>query len=246
MKVSIITATCNSAATVKETLLSVASQVYHNIEHIIIDGASSDATLDIVHEFPHVSEILSEPDEGIYYAMNKGIGMTHGDIIGILNSDDYYPDPEVISDVVKHFETTGCDALYGDLIYFNPAKKYPVTRVWKSGKYDRKKFLMGWMPPHPTFFVKKSVYEKYGMFDTRFESAADYELLVRFLYFKQVNASYLGRVTVHMRAGGHSNRNVIGRIKAHIEDYRAWSYNQKRPKWYTIILKPLRKVWQYI
>jgi glycosyltransferase len=212
----------------------------------VIDGSSSDNTLEVIKEFPHVSSVLSEPDEGIYFAMNKGIERATGDIIGILNSDDYYPDPDVIKDVVNHFQQTGCDALYADLIYFNPTKKYPVTRVWKSGSYDRKKFLMGWMPPHPTFFVRKTVYDKYKLFDTRFKSAADYELLVRLLYFKQVNASYLNRVIVHMRAGGHSNRNMIGRLKAHIEDYRAWSYNQKRPKWYTIILKPLRKVWQYI
>ncbi len=246
MKVSIITATYNSAETIKETLLSVEFQTYPNIEHIVIDGASTDETLDIVKDFPHVSKVFSDADEGIYYAMNKGIQHTTGDIIGILNSDDYYPDPEVIKDVVDHFEETGCDALYADLIYFNPDRKYPVTRVWKSGKYNRRNLLFGWMPPHPTFFVRRAVYEKYGSFDTRFKSAADYELLVRFLYFKSIKASHLDRVIVHMRSGGHSNKSLMNRFKAHIEDYRAWSYNQKRPKWYTIILKPLRKVWQYI
>jgi glycosyltransferase involved in cell wall biosynthesis len=246
LKVSIITATHNSSATIKDTLLSIECQSYRNIEHLVIDGNSQDDTLAIVRSFRHVNHVLSEPDKGIYDAMNKGIRLATGDIIGILNSDDYYPDPDVIADVVDQFEATGCDTLYADLVYFSPQKNYKITRRWHSGNYNRKKFLMGWMPPHPTFFVKKTVYEKYGLFDTRFKSAADYELLVRLLYFKQVKTCYLERVIVHMRSGGQSNKNIINRLNAHIEDYRAWSYNQKRPRWYTIILKPLRKIWQYI
>jgi len=246
LKVSIITATYNSSATIQDTLLSIESQSYPIIEHVVIDGDSRDDTLATVRSFDHVDHILSEPDKGIYDAMNKGIRLATGDIIGILNSDDYYSDPNVIEDVVQKFKDTGCDALYADLLYFSPQKNYKITRRWHSGKYNRKKFLMGWMPPHPTFFVKKSVYEKYGLFDTRFKSAADYELLVRLLYFKQVKTSYLERVIVHMRAGGQSNKNIGNRLKAHIEDYRAWSYNQERPRWYTIILKPLRKISQYI
>ena len=245
MKVTIITATYNSAATVKDTLASIGTQTYGDIEHLIIDGCSKDDTLQIVREFGHVDQLLSEPDKGIYDAMNKGISLANGDIIGILNSDDFYADENVIADVVKHFEETNCDALYADLIYIDPTNKRKVIRKWRSGPFDRENFLKGWMPPHPTFFVRKHVYERHGVFDLRLKSAADYELLLRFLYINKIAASYLPRVTVHMRSGGASNRSLKNRIRAHLEDYRAWSFNGIKPKWYTIVLKPVRKVWQY-
>jgi glycosyltransferase involved in cell wall biosynthesis len=245
VKVTIITATYNSAATIADTLVSVKTQTYPDIEHVVIDGCSKDGTLDIVKKSGHVNHVLSEPDEGIYDAMNKGIKLASGDIIGILNSDDFYPDDQVIADVVSHFEKTGCDALYADLVYIDPEKNGRIIRKWKSGGFNRNNFLRGWMPPHPTFFVRRSVYERFGVFDTRLKSAADYELLLRFLYLKQVSACYLPRVTVHMRAGGMSNRSLKNRIKAHFEDYRAWSFNGIKPKWYTIVLKPMRKVLQY-
>jgi glycosyltransferase involved in cell wall biosynthesis len=246
MKVSIITATYNSAATVRDTLVSVQSQTYQDIEHLVIDGCSKDCTLDIVREFGHIGSLISEPDKGIYDAMNKGIGLAKGDIIGILNSDDFYADDEVIADVVKHFEQTNCDALYADLVYIDPVKKERVIRKWKSGPFERTNFLKGWMPPHPTFFVKKEVYESLGVFDLRLKSAADYELLLRFLYKNKLTTSYLPRVLVYMRSGGTSNRSIGNRIRAHIEDYRAWSFNGIKPKWYTIVLKPVRKVLQYL
>lgn len=245
-KVTIITATYNSASTVKDTLASIDAQVYPNIEHLVIDGCSKDATLSIVQEFGHVSHLICEPDRGIYDAMNKGIRLATGDIIGILNSDDFYPDSDVIADVVKHFEETGCDALYADLIYVDPEKTTKIVRKWRSGNFSRDNFLTGWMPPHPTFFVKKSVYERLGCFDTRLRSAADYELLLRFLYINKIATSYLPRVLVHMRSGGMSNRSFRNRIKAHLEDYRAWSFNGIRPKWYTVVMKPIRKVFQYL
>lgn len=244
--VSIITATYNSSSTVADTLLSVEKQSYSNIQHLVIDGNSTDGTLDIVKKFDHVFNVLSEPDNGIYDAMNKGIKLANGDIIGILNSDDFYPDKDVISDVVKHFEETGCDALYADLIYVDPSKTNRIIRTWKSGRFDRDNFLTGWMPPHPTFFVRKEIYEKLGVFDTRLKSAADYELLLRFLYINKITTSYLPRVLVHMRSGGMSNRSFKNRIKAHLEDYRAWSFNGIKPKWYTVVLKPVRKVFQYL
>jgi len=244
--VSIITATYNSSATVKDTLASVQQQSYPCIQHLIIDGKSTDNTLEVVAEFDHIEKVLCEPDKGIYDAMNKGIGLATGDIIGILNSDDFYPDSNVIADVVKHFEQTGCDALYADLIYVDPSKTTRVIRKWRSGQYDRDNFLTGWMPPHPTFFVKKEVYNRLGVFNTRLKSAADYELLLRYMYINKISTTYLPRVLVHMRSGGMSNRSFKNRIKAHLEDYRAWSFNGIRPKWYTVILKPIRKVFQYL
>lgn len=246
MKVSIITVTYNSAATVKDTLHSVKLQNYPDIEHLVIDGCSQDETLSIVQEFHHISNCISEPDKGIYDAMNKGIALAKGDIIGILNSDDFYADENVIADVIKHFEETNCEALYADLIYIDPVQKGRVRRKWKSGSYDRANFMKGWMPPHPTFFVKKEVYDRLGGFDLRLKSAADYELLLRFLYVNKIATSYLPRVLVHMRSGGTSNRSIRNRIRAHMEDYRAWSFNGIKPKWYTIVLKPIRKVLQYL
>jgi glycosyltransferase len=246
MTVTIITATYNSASTVKDTLASIDAQVYSSIEHLVIDGCSKDDTLNIVQAFGHVAHMISEPDNGIYDAMNKGIKMATGDIIGILNSDDFYADKDVIADVVRHFEQSGCDALYGDLVYVDSDKTHKIIRKWKSGEFKRENFLIGWMPPHPTFFVKKEVYEKFGGFDTRLKSAADYELLLRLMYINKITISYLPRVLVHMRSGGMSNRSFKNRLHAHLEDYRAWSFNGIRPKWYTVVLKPIRKVFQYL
>jgi glycosyltransferase involved in cell wall biosynthesis len=246
MKVSIITATYNSASTVQDTLQSVKDQCYNNIEHLVIDGCSTDSTLELVSKFDHVAKVVSEKDKGIYDAMNKGIQLATGEIIGILNSDDFYPNNDVINNVVQHFKETGCDALYADLIYVNADRTNKVIRKWKSGEFNSEKFMRGWMPPHPTFFVRKEIYEKLGLFDIRLKSAADYELLLRFLYVNKILASYLPKVLVHMRAGGMSNRSFANRIKAHLEDYRAWSYNGIKPKWYTVVLKPVRKVLQYL
>jgi glycosyltransferase involved in cell wall biosynthesis len=246
MTVSIITATYNSESTIKDTLTSIDLQSYPDIEHLIIDGGSTDKTLQLVQEFNHVCHLVSERDKGIYDAMNKGISLAKGDIIGILNSDDFYPDENVIADVVNHFNKSGCQALYADLVYVDPDNKNRVIRKWKSGKYDRNNFLIGWMPPHPTFFVKKEVYERLGNFDLRLKSAADYELLLRFLYKEKITTSYLPRVLVHMRSGGMSNRSLKNRLKAHLEDYRAWSFNSIKPRWYTVVLKPIRKVFQYL
>jgi len=246
LTVSIITTTFNSSATLSDTLLSVESQSYKEIEHLIIDGQSTDGTLDLIKHFDHVKQVISEPDNGIYDAMNKGLAIASGDIIGILNSDDFYPDEKVIADVVQHFEETGCDALYADLIYVDPDKKSKIVRKWKSGIFKAENFLTGWMPPHPTFFVRRNIYQQFGCFDTRLRSAADYELLLRLLYKNKIITSYLPRVLVHMRSGGMSNRSFKNRLRAHLEDYRAWSFNGIKPKWYTVILKPVRKVFQYL
>lgn len=246
MKVSIITTTYNSAATVKDTIVSVLSQTYKNIEHIVIDGRSKDNTINIIRENGHSGPVISEHDHGIYDAMNKGLSLATGDIVGILNSDDFYSNNEVIEKVVSVFSKSNVKALYGDLDYVDPYDTSIVRRRWIAGGYRRAHFLTGWMPPHPTFFVKREVYEKYGGFKTELKSSADYELLLRLLYVNRVKATYLPEIMVHMRAGGYSNRSFHNRIKAHKEDYKAWKLNNLDPKWFTLALKPMRKIKQYM
>ena len=246
MKVSIITATYNSARTIRDTITSVNKQTYKNVEHIIIDGASDDKTLQIAEFYGHTGPIVSEKDNGIYEAMNKGVTLAKGDIIGILNSDDFYPDANVIGKVIEAFEDKNVDAVYGDLLFIDAANSQKVNRRWIAGGYDKKLFYRGWMPPHPTFFVRREVYEKFGQFDLNLKSSSDYELLLRFLLLHKIKVKYLPGVMVHMREGGHSNKSIFHRLAAHKEDYMAWKSNGLSPKWYTLTMKPLRKVKQFV
>jgi glycosyltransferase involved in cell wall biosynthesis len=246
MRVSIITVCYNSAATIADTIKSVKSQNFADLEHIIVDGSSTDDTIDIIRSHGHVGPLLSEKDNGIYDAMNKGIKMATGDIVGILNSDDSYTDDSVIQDVISHFLNNNCDAVYADLNYVGVSRKDKIIRKWRSGKFSYQKFIFGWMPPHPTVFIKKECYNNMGGYNTRLKTAADYELLLRFLYKNKIKVSYLPRVVVNMRSGGISNSNLLNRFNAHREDYKAWNFNGIRPSWYTLILKPLRKVFQYL
>ena len=245
-KISIITVTYNSAATIADTLLSVQNQSYNNIEHIIVDGNSQDDTMEIVKSFPHVNKWCSERDGGLYDAMNKGLEMATGDIIGILNSDDIYANNFVLSKVIDCFNNEYVDTLYGDLHYVHPTDLSKVIRVWKSGRFKRSNFNFGWMPPHPTFFVRREVYEKAGMFNLSLKSAADYEVMLRILYKHKFNAAYLPEVLVKMRAGGVSNGSLRKRIRANREDRMAWKMNELNPYFFTLYLKPLRKVFQFI
>lgn len=244
--VSIITASYNSERTIKDTLTSVAMQDYFPIEHIIIDGRSADRTIDIVKNFSHIKKIISEKDNGIYDAMNKGIKECSGDIIGILNSDDFYPNPNVISSVVEKMQAENTSALYGDLIYVSQNNIKKRLRTWIAGEFKASKFLYGWMPPHPTFFVRREMYDRWGLFNTSLRSAADYELMLRFLYKHQISVSYLHQIIVKMRAGGVSNSSIANRIRANKEDSEAWRLNGLKPRFYTSWLKPLRKVSQFI
>jgi glycosyltransferase len=246
MKISIITACYNSAATIGDTLQSVSIQSYGDIEHIIVDGASSDNTLEIVGYFPHVAKIVSEKDKGIYDAMNKGIALATGDVIGILNSDDVYTDRYVISKVMKAFEKKGCDAVYADLQYVKYDDLQKVTRTWHSGNFSKRKFYYGWMPPHPTFFVRSEVYGKIGDFNCSLRSAADYEFMLRVLLKNDFKAHYIPEVLVKMRTGGMSNATIRHRLRANREDREAWRINNITPYFFTIPFKPLRKVLQFI
>lgn len=246
MKISIITATYNSATTVGDTLVCIGGQRHPDIEHIIVDGRSSDRTLEIVSGFPHVARIISEKDKGIYDAMNKGIRMATGDVVGILNSDDMYTDPQVLSDVAKAFEDPKVMTVYADLQYVHPDQPDKVVRTWKTGPFRKKNFYYGWMPPHPTFFVRRSVYDVAGVFDLSLRSAADYELMLRVLLKHGLSAHYIPRVIVKMRAGGMSNASLWNRLRANKEDRLAWKLNGLEPYFFTLYIKPLRKIHQFI
>ena len=246
MKISIITATYNSAATIKDTLSCIRLQDHPDIEHIIVDGGSTDSTPSIVAGFPHVAKWISEKDNGIYDAMNKGIALSTGEVIGILNSDDIYTGRSVLSAVARAFTDPGVRTAYADLQYVRADDTDRIIRTWKTGAFRKSNFYYGWMPPHPTFFVRKEVYEEAGLFNTSFRSAADYELMLRILLKHGLPAHYIPMVIVKMRAGGVSNASLWNRLRANKEDRLAWKLNGLKPYFFTLYLKPLRKISQFI
>jgi glycosyltransferase involved in cell wall biosynthesis len=245
LKVSIITVVLNAEKTIGECIASVASQTYKNIEHIIIDGASTDGTLDIIKKYPSVSQLISQRDEGLYFAMNHGINLAKGEIIGILNADDALYNEKVIEDIVHAFETSGADAVYGDLVFTHPRHRQKITRKWHAGLYSPARFRKGWMPPHPTLYIKKSIYEQYGLYNTSITSSADYELMVRLLMRYHINLFYIPKFLVSMRTGGKSTGSLINRFRANREDLRAWKINGLSPHPLIRFLKPLRKIRQF-
>lgn len=243
--VSIITPTFNSAATLRDTLESVHRQDYPALEHIIVDGGSNDNTLALASAFDGPLRIISEPDQGLYDAMNKGLQRADGDIVGVLNSDDFYCHGQVISRIVDLMNRTDASVAYGDLCYVAASDKTRVVRYWRSGDYRPERFLFGWMPPHPTFFARRNLYDQLGGFNLALKLAADYELMLRFLYRHGLKAAYLPEVLVHMRIGGLSNSSWQHRLQANREDREAWRRNGLRPYFFTTWLKPLRKIPQY-
>lgn len=245
MKISIITGTYNAGSTLACCLDSLKSQTI-DLEHIVVDGGSTDETLSIVgkHRLDN-SVLVSERDDGIYDAMNKGLSLATGDIVGILNSDDYYQSPRVLEKVVALFANENTDACYGDLVYIDKDNVGEIVRYWRSGKYDRRKFYWGWMPPHPTVFVRRSVYEEYGNFNLNLGSAADYELMLRIMVKYSIRVAYLPEILVRMRTGGASNSTFKSRILAHGMDRKAWEINSLKPYLWTLPLKPLRKLPQW-
>jgi glycosyltransferase involved in cell wall biosynthesis len=247
MKISIITVSYNSSGTIGDTIESVLSQSYPDFEYIIVDGNSTDNTLDIIRSYGQERiKWISEPDKGIYDAMNKGLQMATGDVIGILNSDDFYIHSQVLAKVAKTFEQEQVDSVYSDLAYVDEKDTDKMIRYWKSGKYKEGSFLTGWMPPHPTFFVRRTVYEQYNPFDLRLKSAADYELMLRFIHKFKISGAYIPEILVKMRVGGKSNASLKNRLRANREDRLAWEYNKLTPRLYTLLLKPMRKLQQFV
>ncbi|GAB4018827.1 glycosyltransferase family 2 protein [Spirosoma migulaei] len=247
MKVSIITVVYNGAEFIRDCIESILNQTYSDIEYIIVDGKSTDGTVELVQSYgTKIARFISEPDKGLYDAMNKGIKLATGDVIGLLNADDFYRHTRVIENMVATFERTGSDAVYGDMLYVertNPAK---LKRYWRSGWYSENAFLWGWMPGHLSFFAKRWLYEQYGTFRLDMKSAADYELLLRFIHKNKAKLAYMDEVTIVMRAGGISNSSLQNRLRANREDKLAWQLNGLTPYFFTFWLKPLRKVKQYI
>ena len=219
---SLITVVFNGAATLEHTIRSFLEQTYSNVELIIIDGGSTDGTLDILREYDdHIDYWVSEKDAGIYDAMNKGIALSSGDIIGFINADDFYVSSDVLANVVKVFANESVDICYGDLCYVKQFDTMKVVRYWRSSEFRPNSFEMGWCPPHPTFFVRREIYERYGMFDLSFKIAADVELMMRFLEVHRVCAKYIPVVLVKMRMGGATNRSLSNILKQNKEILRA-------------------------
>lgn len=240
--ISIITSVKNGKEFILDTLNSVKSQSYKNVEHIVIDSASTNGTYEIVKEFG-ISVTISEKDEGQYFGMNKGIKFAKGDVIGFLNADDFYADFYVLSSVAEAF-MKGYDSCYGDLLYVKKDNPEKIIRYWKSGEYRKGIFKRGWMPPHPTFFVKKEILDKYGYFDTRLKISADYEMMLRLLEKYNITTYYIPRVLVKMRCGGKSN-NIKNIRKKAKEDFISWRLNDMKINPLIIFYKPFNKLNQF-
>jgi len=229
MKISIITATFNSGATLRDTIQTVLTQTYQEIEYIIIDGNSRDNTLEIVREFePYFDgrmKWISEPDNGIYDAMNKGIRMATGDIIGILNSYDFYNDENVLADIVNAFGCKKTDCVYGNLVFVDSAKPDKIVRRWIGSQHTPGAFLKGWHPAHPTFYARRTCFEQYGDFDLSFEISADFELMLRFIEKNGCSNYYINRCFVKMRQGGASTGSIKNIIKGNKNILRAFRKN---------------------
>jgi glycosyltransferase involved in cell wall biosynthesis len=221
MKISIITVCLNSEKTILNTLRSVQNQNYKNIEYIIIDGGSKDRTLDILAAEKHcITKLISEADEGIYEAMNKGLSFATGDVVGFLNSDDFFTNSNIISLIANCLKNSSVDACYGDLIYISPGNTTKVVRYWKSQKYNPGLFDRGWMPPHPTFYARRSLYSTYGNFDLKFKIAADFDLLFRFFRVYKITSLYIPQTLVTMTLGGVSNRSFFNIYRQNVENIK--------------------------
>lgn len=247
IKVTIITVCYNSEETIADTIKSVMIQKYTNIEHIIVDGASTDKTLEIIRMFADNELIIvSEPDRGIYDAMNKGISLATGDIISFLNADDFYADDNVIQEIVSIFSDSTIEACYSDLVYVDKDNINTVVRYWKSRHYCDGLFSKGWVPPHPTFFARREVYDRFGYFDLAFPIAADFELMLRFIACNKVKTHYIPHVTVHMRLGGTSNKSIRNIIRQNLEIRKAIKKNGIKPSVSFYSCRIVDKLSQYV
>ncbi|MDD3724330.1 MAG: glycosyltransferase family 2 protein [Bacteroidales bacterium] len=245
MKVSIITATYNSSAHIANCVKSVNDQTYHDIEHIIVDGASKDNTLEIVNGIPNrVGKIISEPDKGIYDAMNKGIQAATGDVIGILNSDDFFTSDDVIQTVVDSFKNNDIDALYGDVHFVSPDNLSKSVRYYSSSVFKPSLFRFGFMPAHPSFYMKRECYEKHGLYALGYKISSDFDLLVRYILKEKINCKYLKKDFVTMRTGGVSTENFNSRVTLNREIVKACKKYGIKTNMFLLSLKYLYKIFE--
>ena len=247
MKISVITVCLNNFSTISDTIDSVLNQDYKDFEHLVIDGSSTDGTLDILQNSMHSRLIVrSEADSGIYDAMNKGLELSNGEIIGFLNADDFYPSSVVLSKVVEVFEDKKIDACYGDLCYVSKSNINKIVRYWKSSEFLDGAFEKGWSPPHPTFFVRRSIYQNFGGFNLNYKIAADLELMMRFLVKYKISTKYIPDVLVHMRMGGTTNKslgNVFRQNKEILSALR--SHGLRSSIWLLVLNKLFSRGWQF-
>lgn len=232
MKISIITVCFNSARTLGDTLQSVAAQTHPEIEHIVVDGGSRDGTLAIIDRYRQsLSKVISEPDRGVYDAMNKGIGLATGEVIGFINSDDFYADHTALSHIVETFSDSAVEACFADLVYVDQQDPNKIVRYWKSCAYRPGMFEFGWVPPHPTFFARRSVYERLGGFNLDFPLAADMELMLRFLAVHKIRSIYLPETLIKMRMGGATNQSLANVIQQNREIMAALKMHGFKASW---------------
>jgi glycosyltransferase involved in cell wall biosynthesis len=246
MKISIITVTYNSAKTVAHTLQSVDDQDYEDIEHILVDGGSRDETVAIIQSFPHVAKWVSERDDGLYDAINKGISMATGDVVGILNSDDFFPSNHIVSRIVQAFDEDHVDAVYGDIAFVKPGKLEKIVRLYSSANFTPQKFGYGYMPAHPSFYARRSCYEQFGLYKLDYKIAADYELLMRFMFRHKISHTYIPEILVYMRTGGVSNKSILSRYILNKEIVKACRENGVSTNLALLSFKYLNKVFEYI
>lgn len=245
VKISLVTVSRNAVATIQRCLDSVFMQNYPDLEYIVMDGNSDDGTWEtILKNVAAIHFFKSEPDDGIYDAINKGIKIATGDIVGILNADDYFVNDGVLNAIAECFEENTPDVVYANLEYVSARGK--VVRKWRTGNYERNQFNYGWMPPHPTFYARRALFEEFGFYREDYGSAADYELMLRFMYVHALKVRYLDRVIVRMTTGGVSNRDVRNRLLAWQFDFNAMKKNHIRIPLLAIVFKPLRKIFQFI
>lgn len=246
IKISVITATWNCIETLPESLNSVANQSYENIETIWVDGGSTDGTKELLaHSYiPERGGYISEPDQGIYDALNKGIEMAKGDVIGFLHADDILANKNVLSKVAKIFENPSVDAVYGDLIYVDKYESSKIVRNWRCGKFSKRKLSRGWMPPHPTLYMRRSIFQKTGFFNLKYKIAADYDYILRVFSNQNLNSVYIPEILVSMRLGGASNSSIANILRKSKEDFQILRSN-KIGNIVTLLLKNARKLHQF-
>ncbi|TCD00806.1 glycosyltransferase family 2 protein [Pedobacter psychroterrae] len=246
MKVSIVTVVFNCFRFIGPCIESVVSQDYLDIEYIMVDGGSVDGTISVIKKYmDNIDHFISDQDLGMYDALNKGIGMATGDLVGILNADDRLASVDVISSVVDCFRNMGCEAVYGNLKFIKRGKDCSITRNWKSKPYTPNDFLYGWMPPHPTLYIERSVLYTAGRYSLKFGTCADYDMILRLLYKNRVNAVFLDKLMVIMRKGGMSNGSVKKIVSAIINDYRVLVHNEIPNPLIALMLKKVRKLNQF-